>query len=367
MDLQLLDDIAQKAASGDPKAQLRLAVQCDENGDGGSALDWLRRAASSGYLPARTTLAKRLISRPPFSTQEGVALANEAAREGDGEAAYLMAALVGAGLGIQQSWPSALDCLRYSAEHGYAPAQSTLAMLSRDAALAAHAKQPAPAPDIWRRLRETVDIASWLAVPQPQIYERSPRIATVEGFASPALCDWLIQSARPHLTRAQAVDSATGEPYADGARTNSVANFSIADIDMILLLTRARIATLSGLSTMGMDAPAVLHYAVGQQFAPHFDFLDVSLPGHAAEMAWRGQRALTFLVYLNEGFEGGETDFPSVGRRFKGRKGDAIFFWNVLPDGTPDPLTLHAGCAPTKGEKWLLSQWVRGPINRPAA
>jgi prolyl 4-hydroxylase len=66
-----------------------------------------------------------------------------------------------------------------------------------------------------------------------------------------------------------------------------------------------------------------------------------------------------FLVYLNEGFEGGETGFPALKTRYKGRKGDALFFWNVGPDGSPDKRTLHAGLPPVSGEKWLLSQWIR--------
>ena len=47
--------------------------------------------------------------------------------------------------------------------------------------------------------------------------------------------------------------------------------------------------------------------------------------------------------------------------RWKGRAGNALFFWNVEPDGRPDRRTAHAGLPPTRGEKWLLSQWIRGP------
>jgi prolyl 4-hydroxylase len=56
---------------------------------------------------------------------------------------------------------------------------------------------------------------------------------------------------------------------------------------------------------------------------------------------------------------GGETEFPYLRQRFRGRKGDALFFWNVLPDFSPDARTLHAGLPPSSGEKWLFSQWVR--------
>ena len=76
-------------------------------------------------------------------------------------------------------------------------------------------------------------------------------------------------------------------------------------------------------------------------------------------MAERGQRIVTFLIYLNEGFVGGETDFPRLGLRHKGAKGDALYFGNLDPAGAPDPRTLHAGLPPTRGEKWLFSQWVR--------
>ena len=35
---------------------------------------------------------------------------------------------------------------------------------------------------------------------------------------------------------------------------------------------------------------------------------------------------------------------------------DALAVWT---NGKPDPMTLHAGMAPTSGEKWLFSQWIR--------
>jgi hypothetical protein len=53
--------------------------------------------------------------------------------------------------------------------------------------------------------------------------------------------------------------------------------------------------------------------------------------------------------------------------RYRGRKGDAIFFWNVDPSGAPDKRTYHAGLAPTRGEKWLLSQWIRERAPQPPA
>jgi hypothetical protein len=113
-----------------------------------------------------------------------------------------------------------------------------------------------------------------------------------------------------------------------------------------------------------MEATMMLHYSPGEEFLPHLDFLDTHLPGPAADVAERGQRVVTFLMSLNEDYEGGETAFPELGRAWKGQTGTGLFFWNVEPDGTPDPRTRHAGMPPLSGEKWLLSQWVRARPRR---
>jgi prolyl 4-hydroxylase len=68
---------------------------------------------------------------------------------------------------------------------------------------------------------------------------------------------------------------------------------------------------------------------------------------------------LTFLVYLNDDYDGGETDFPGLGIAHKGRRGQGLLFVNALDDSEPDLRTVHAGCAPTKGEKWIVSQFIR--------
>ena len=82
-------------------------------------------------------------------------------------------------------------------------------------------------------------------------------------------------------------------------------------------------------------------------------------PPLAREIAAKGQRVATVLVYLNDDYQDGETDFPELNWRFKGRKGDALWFWNVDAQGRPAAGALHAGIAPGNGEKWLLSQWIR--------
>ena len=68
---------------------------------------------------------------------------------------------------------------------------------------------------------------------------------------------------------------------------------------------------------------------------------------------------LTFLVYLDEGYEGGETAFPALGITVRGRIGDGLLFRNASAEGAPDPRAIHAGLPVTRGVKHLASRWIR--------
>src|SRR4029453_5716558 len=114
-----------------------------------------------------------------------------------------------------------------------------------------------------------------------------------------------------------------------------------------------------------MEGPTVLHYSPGEQIQNHFDFVDPkSTSDYAGEMARNGQRMITFLIYLNDDYEGGETAFPELGFSHRGRRGDGLFFVNAHPDLAPDLRMLHAGRATTRGEKWLVTQFVRSKATR---
>ncbi len=276
------------------------------------------------------------------------------------EAAYTVAVRTAYGIDVAQDLKGALRHLQVAAEQGHRPAQTELAALVGNWRLAREitsGKQSAL--DLWERLRAAVDMAAWLNVPAGRVLSAEPRIAMVKRFISAPACDWLVCAGKPHVQRAQTLDPDSGETTGDRARTNSSAEFLPPLIDTMVAFVRARLAALAGVSTSALETSQLMHYAVGEQFGPHYDFLNVRHAGYARQVAQYGQRALTALIYLNEDYEDGETFFPKLSRGFKGRKGDALIFWNVTPDGAPDPRTLHMGSAPSSGEKWLFSQWIR--------
>ena len=293
-------------------------------------------------------------------TPTGEILEHQPEQMSPGAAAHVMAMRAAEGAGVSQSWIAALDHLKQSAELGFRPAQAELAALAGEWNLSQQIEAGQEQPDAeWARLRRAVDVNTWLASPAKRIVSASPRIATVEGLAAPQLCRWLIARAKGKLTRATIFDPATGAPRSDQVRTNSHCHLLRDESDLLLLFLRARMAQITELPVASLEATMILHYAPGEQFLPHFDFLETNSPGSARDVAERGQRVLTFLLSLNDDYEGGETEFPALEKRWRGRAGNAIFFWNVAPDGTPDRRTAHAGLPPVTGEKWLLSQWMR--------
>ena len=355
------DDIERKAQAGDTTAQLELATRLEAEKSFLKARQWLWRAATAGNTEAKAALALRLVAFPSFAVIEGLKWANAAASEGSAAAAHLLALMTGEGLGVPQNWTVSLDGCSARPNSGASrrkQAQAELSALAGQWELAHAFRENRDAHEDFARLRQSIDLSSWLSVPQARLVSESPRIGMVENFLRRDACDWLIARNRPHLARAQIYDTETGSLTDQGERTNTAAGLDFSRAGIVLIIARARMAAIAGLSVEGFEDSVLLHYDVGEEFSPHYDFFDPSVAGHAPELQ-AGQRVLTFLTYLNEGFEGSETGFPEIDRRYKGAKGEGLFFWNAALDGTPDPRTLHAGLPVATGEKWLLSQWIR--------
>ena len=130
-------------------------------------------------------------------------------------------------------------------------------------------------------------------------------------------------------------------------------------MDLINAVVQYRIAAACAVPLDHLEAPTTLRYRVGEEITNHYDYINTKAPHHDHEIATRGERVITFLTYLNDDYDGGATDFPVMNVRHQGRRGDGLSFANALPSLAPDDRALHAGLPPTRGEKWVLSQFVR--------
>ena len=70
-------------------------------------------------------------------------------------------------------------------------------------------------------------------------------------------------------------------------------------------------------------------------------------------------RTHTILLYLNENYEGGETEFPNLNKQFKLNTGDILYFHNFDSYGNPTQLALHQGNVVKSGEKLICNLWVK--------
>lgn len=269
------------------------------------------------------------------------------AEAGNPVAAAYTAVLAGLGAGEAQDWRVALQRLAGAADLGSEPAKGQLRVLS------------GRTDDAWREMAGEVDLAPWLNRAPVEPVAGNPRVLVSRGFLSAPACGWLIGRAQGRFARAQVYDAEKAGVEENAARSNSAFEFAMAELDLVVVLLRAKIAATVGVEPPALEPLQMLHYSPGQTFEPHYDFLDPEKPGHAEEIARGGQRMATFLVYANEAYEGGHTDFPVLGVSVKGRTGDALLFANLDGEGKPDVSMRHAGLPPTAGEKWLLSQWIR--------
>ena len=274
----------------------------------------------------------------PESFPRAIALTEAAAASGHADAICQLATIEAIGAGRPRSFEKAMQLLVQASELGSMHAAKQLQLLG------------------WPGGR---DVQSLFATPPKEALSDSPRILAIRGFTPPPVCDWIIQRSGEKLGPAMIWDEQSGTGRRDPVRTNSSLELRLTDMDVVLAVERARISAATRLPEMIFETPQVMRYTVGQEFKLHHDYLDPRVPGHAIDIERRGQRIGTFLVYLNDEFGGGETDFPEAGVSFRGEKGDALFFTNVGRDGAPDVRSMHAGRPPSSGEKWILSQWIR--------
>ena len=197
---------------------------------------------------------------------------------------------------------------------------------------------------------------------QPEQLSSSPAAWKFSAFLSAEECAYLIELARPSLKPSVVVHPQTGQLVLDPIRRSSTTSFPFIAEPPALHAINRRIARATQSTYEQGEPTQILAYNPQDEYRPHSDVLP-SEPN---------QRVLTFLIYLNDDYSGGETQFPAAHFSFKGKAGDALLFRNVDATGRADKKAVHAGEPVTSGCKYLLSKWIRlrkidltGPSGRP--
>jgi prolyl 4-hydroxylase len=186
----------------------------------------------------------------------------------------------------------------------------------------------------------------------------SPRVVLFGNVLSDAECDELIELSRSKMERAHVVDSEKGGTRIDEARTADGAGFQVGEHPLFVTVEK-RLSELVGWPVENGEGLQVLHYLVGGEYKPHFDYFDPNKNGEATQLERGGQRIATIVMYLNDVEAGGGTIFPSVGLETMPQKGSAVYFAYAGLDGSLDARSLHGGAPIIRGEKWIATKWLR--------
>lgn len=122
----------------------------------------------------------------------------------------------------------------------------------------------------------------------------------------------------------------------------------------------------------------VIQYERNEKIQVHYDWFPDTRneTGHHSMSARPNNRLGSILAYVEDDCDGGETYFPEVesmiesadsdkfsisdngkGLLVKPKKGNAIFWNNLHPNGTGDVRTAHAGMPVTRGTKVAINIW----------
>ncbi|KAH7447979.1 hypothetical protein KP509_01G130600 [Ceratopteris richardii] len=170
-----------------------------------------------------------------------------------------------------------------------------------------------------------------------EVISWSPRIFLYHNFLSPEECDYLIAIARPRLGKSTVVDVNTGKGVESKVRTSTSMFLTSAERNYPMIeAIEKRISAYAMIPVENGELLQVLRYEPGQFYRPHHDYF-----ADEFNVKRGGQRVATFLMYLAEGMQGGETFFPWVGEGtcscggeekrgtcIKPHKGDALLFWS---------------------------------------
>jgi prolyl 4-hydroxylase len=186
-------------------------------------------------------------------------------------------------------------------------------------------------------------------VPQPELISENPKVHLFRNLFSQSECAHVVAAARELLEPTVVIDPKTGRSVPHPVRTSYGATLGPTREDLVIAALNRRLAAISNTNLHQGEPLSILCYNQGQEYRPHYDWI-----ASAAN-----QRIKTIIIYLNDGYIGGETEFLSSGLKVTGHAGDAIMFDNITTFGTIAHDSQHAGLPVKSDTKWVATRWIR--------
>lgn len=189
---------------------------------------------------------------------------------------------------------------------------------------------------------------------------------TIKNFLNKSECEELVNLVKSDMKKSSVSIANRAEGYIDDSvRTSSTCNL-VRQKSNVVKDVDERILECIGVHSSRAEAIQGQHYDETQEFKQHTDTFAPNSEEYRLHCENSGgQRTWTFMIYLNETEEGGETRFNLLKNTdneellFKPELGMAVVWNNLNKDGSPNRFSLHQGCPVKKGSKTILTKWFR--------
>lgn len=181
------------------------------------------------------------------------------------------------------------------------------------------------------------------------------KIHQIENFISSKLCDDLINFYKDQLNPSEINYSQNKELYSKGEIDKQQRDASNVSVDPNIFPELNKVSNyiekITSLPIENHEDFSLVKYEKGGQYVPH---IDTPCPFSKNARFW------SFLIYLNDNFKGGETEFDQINHKVTPKKGSLVYWRNTDPS-TEEALieSSHSGLPVTEGEKWILITWIR--------
>ena len=291
--------------------------------------------------------------------EEAVQLIRQLAGSGNRDAVFMLAEMTWRGGLVQQDSKAARRLYEAAKGHPRAEIYATNLLASgiagprdwpaarrRLEAEAAHDSTRRRALDVLRAM-DLDDAGDPRSVPGAKQVDANPIVKIYPKLFSADECRYLIDLAVPGYQPSMVFNDSE-QLVQDPIRTSDGSTIHWLLEDPVVHAINRRVAAATGTDYEAGETLQSLRYQPGQEYRPHFDFVPGDNP-----------RLWTALIYLNDDYEGGETEFVETGLKVRGTTGDLLAFYNAGPDGDLEPRSKHAGLPVRSGVKYLATRWIR--------
>lgn len=189
-----------------------------------------------------------------------------------------------------------------------------------------------------------------------KISKKDTDIFVYDNFLSNEECDTLAALIDTKLSRSQVTNPNSKDRTVSNFRTSLTHVFEKSHFIEAL---DKKICDATGIDKSKGEHIQGQKYNRNSYFKEHTDFFEPNSKEYELECSTGGNRTITFMIYLNDDFKGGNTYFNKLEFSVVPKKGRAVVWNSLHKDGSVNYNTSHEGSRIVSGKKYIITKWFR--------